>query len=124
MAFKQLDDRMSVSPQLSLADVSRAAREGYRAIISNRPDQEEQEQPTAAAIREEAERQGLAFAHIPIEPGTVSGADADEMARALDTLPAPVLAYCRSGARSTALWARANADRTDPVTLISRLPEL
>ena len=118
MAFKQLADGIAVSPQLTLADVGRAAREGYRSIISNRPDGEEAGQPKAAAIQAEAERHGLAFAHIPIVSGKASDTDADEMRRALDTLPGPVLAYCRSGARSTTLWALANADRTDPATLM------
>ncbi|MFV1919687.1 TIGR01244 family sulfur transferase [Sphingomonas sp. MJ1 (PH-R8)] len=118
MAFKQLDDGFAVSPQLTLGDVARAAREGYRAIISNRPDGEEAGQPTAATIRAEAERHGLAFAHIPIESGKATDADADEMRRALDTLPGPVLGFCRSGARSTTLWALANADRADPTALI------
>ncbi len=118
MAFKKLDDGISVSPQLTLGDVGRAAREGFRAIISNRPDKEEAGQPAAAAIKAEAERHGLAFAHIPIESGKAGDADADEMRRALDTLPGPVLAYCRSGARSTTLWALANADRVDTATLV------
>lgn len=120
MAFKQLDPDVSASPQLSLADVGHAAREGYRAIIANRPDNEEAEQPTAAAIQVEAERHGLAFAHIPIEPGKASDAHAVEMRHALDTLPKPILAYCRSGARSTMLWALAEADRSDPITLVRR----
>ncbi|MEH3116391.1 MAG: TIGR01244 family sulfur transferase [Methylorubrum populi] len=118
MTFKRLDDRLSVSPQPGLGDIARAAREGYRSIISNRPDGEEAGQPTAAAIRAEAERHGLAFAHIPIEPGKAT--DADAMARALDTLPGPVLAFCRSGARSTTLWALARAGRDDAATLVRR----
>ncbi|WEK42461.1 MAG: TIGR01244 family sulfur transferase [Candidatus Sphingomonas colombiensis] len=118
MAFKRLDDSISVSPQLSLADVERAANEGFCAIISNRPDREEAGQPSADDIRAEAERHGLAFMHIPIEPGKASDADADAMGRALDTLPKPILAYCRSGARSTTLWALAQAGRSEPGVLV------
>lgn len=118
MAFRQLDDGFSVSPQLALADIRRAAGEGYRSIISNRPDGEEEGQPTAAEINSEAERHGLAFEHIPISPGKATDADADAMARALDTLPKPVLGYCRSGARAATLWALASAVQTDPATLI------
>lgn len=50
MAFRRLDDSIAVSPQITLGDVERAAREGYRSIISNRPDGEEAGQPKAAAI--------------------------------------------------------------------------
>jgi sulfide:quinone oxidoreductase len=120
MTFKQLDDGIAVSPQLSLADVGRAAREGYRSIISNRPDGEEAGQPKAAAIQAEAERHGLAFAHVPIVSGKAGDADGDAMAHALATLPKPILAYCRSGARSTTLWALANADEAEPSDLIRR----
>ena len=118
MVFKRLDDSIAVSPQITLGDVARAAREGYRSIISNRPDGEEAGQPKAAAIRAEAERNGMAFAHIPIEPGKASDVDADAMKAALSTLPKPVLAFCRSGARATTLWALANADNAEPRDLI------
>lgn len=118
MAFKRLDDGMSVSPQLSFDDIDRAAREGYRAIISNRPDGEDAGQPDAATIRAEAERHGLAFAHIPIIPGKAADGDADAMRHALDRLPKPILGFCRSGARAATLWALANADRSEPTTLI------
>lgn len=118
MAFKRLGDSLSVSPQLSLGDVARAAREGFRAIISNRPDGEETGQPEAAAVQAEAERHGMAFAHIPIESGKAGDADADAMAQALATLPKPIVAYCRSGARSTTLWALANAEASDPASLV------
>ena len=91
MAFKQLDDGFSVSPQLDPGEVEQAARDGYRSIISNRPDGEEPGQPTAATMRAEAERHGLAFAHIPIVSGKATDADGDEMRRALDTMPGPIL---------------------------------
>jgi sulfide:quinone oxidoreductase len=118
MAFKRLDDSLSVSPQLSLGDVARASRDGFRTIISNRPDGEEAGQPKAAAIQAEAERHGMAFAHIPIESGKAGDGDADAMAQALATMPKPILAYCRSGARSTTLWALANTVSSDSASLV------
>lgn len=124
MDFTPLDNGIAVSPQLSLGDVQRAALKGFRAIISNRPDCEEAGQLTAEAIRAEAERHGLAFAHIPIEPGKASDAAADAMGRALDTLPGPVLAFCRSGARATTLWALGRADKQDPATLIRKASQV
>lgn len=110
MAFKPLDDGVAVSPQITLNDVAEAARQGYRSIISNRPDGEEPGQLSADEIRAEATRHGLAFAHIPVVAGKAAAADAAAMARAMDTLPAPVLAFCRSGMRSTNLWALAKAE--------------
>lgn len=109
MAFKLLDDGIAVSPQITLDDVAEAARQGYRSIVSNRPDGEEAGQLSAEAIRQEAARHGLGFAHVPIVSGKATEADAAAMARALDSLPGPVLAFCRSGMRSTTLWALAKS---------------
>ena len=107
MQITRLTDRISVSPQITPADVAELAALGFRAIICNRPDDEEPGQVSAAQIGEEAMRHGLAFAHVPAVSGALSGADGEAMANALATLPAPVLAYCRSGARSTKLHAMA-----------------
>lgn len=120
MAFKWLDDSVAVSAQINLGDVGRAARAGFRAIISNRPDGEEPGQLKAAAIQAEAKRNGLAFAHIPVKPGKAGDADTRAMEAALSTLPTPILAFCRSGARSTTLWALANADTVERQALIGR----
>lgn len=107
MQITRLTDRISVSPQITPADVAELAALGFRAIICNRPDDEEPGQVSATQIGEEAMRHGLAFAHVPAVSGALSDADGEAMANALATLPAPVLAYCRLGARSTKLHAMA-----------------
>jgi sulfide:quinone oxidoreductase len=113
MEIKPINASMSVSPQISIADVRKIAGDGFKAIVCNRPDGEEQGQPTSGAISEEARRQGLGFAYVPAVSGAMTASDGEAMAHALANLPAPVLAYCRSGARSAKLYemARANADR-------------
>ena len=72
--------------------------------MCNRPDGEAADQPAAAEIRAEAERLGLAFAHVPVVSGAITGADVEDFKDALAELPSPVLAYCRSGARCQNLW--------------------
>lgn len=104
MNSKQLTPEFSASPQIRPADILTIADQGFRAIICNRPDDEEPDQPTAAEIRAAAEQAGLGFAHVPVISQDVSTADAHKMAEALAGLPRPVLAYCRSGARSEAMW--------------------
>ena len=47
-AFKHVTDDLSVSPQISLADVAEAARLGFTTLIKNRPDGEEPGQLTSA----------------------------------------------------------------------------
>jgi sulfide:quinone oxidoreductase len=109
MPFKALTPSLSVSPQLTEADVAEAARNGFRAIIDNRPDGEEPGQPTAAEMKAMATAHGLGFAHVPTVGGKISDEDVALMAHALADLEGPVLAYCRTGTRSTMLWALTQA---------------
>ena len=100
--------RVEVAPdiqsagQIGIGDVAVLKAAGIAAIICNRPDGEELGQPLEAEIRAEAERLGLAFASIPIPLGALSEAVIAQTAVALETLPRPIVAFCRSGARSTA----------------------
>jgi sulfide:quinone oxidoreductase len=103
MEITKLNERMSVSPQIETHDVVELANAGFRAIICNRPDGEEPQQPSAASIEAAAKGAGMMFAHIPAISGAVTQENASDMAKALARLPTPVLAYCRSGARSAKL---------------------
>lgn len=105
MPFKALTPSLSVSPQLTEADVAQAARDGFRAIISNRPDGEEPGQPSASEMQALAASHGMGFSHVPTVGGKISEEDVAGMADALMRLEGPVLAYCRTGTRSTTLWA-------------------
>ncbi|MDP3404247.1 MAG: TIGR01244 family sulfur transferase [Brevundimonas sp.] len=109
MSFKPLTPFLSVAPQISEADVALAARQGFRSIIDNRPDGEEPGQPSAAEMKALAEAHGLGFAHVPTVGGQVSDDHVAMMAEALKRLEGPVLAYCRTGTRSTILWALSEA---------------
>jgi len=107
--IRKLDDTISVSPQIRPEGVEYIARAGFRSIICNRPDGEEQDQAPQAEVRAAAERVGLEFAYVPASPDEMNAQTAEAMASALSRLPAPVLAYCRSGARSTRLAEMAGA---------------
>ncbi|MGE4480198.1 TIGR01244 family sulfur transferase [Acidocella sp.] len=116
MNLKEITKDFLTSPQIAAADAAVvAAVHGIRAVICNRPDDEDEGQPAAAEIEAAAKEAGLAFAHIPVRSRDVSEADARKMAEALAALPKPVLAYCRSGARSEALWQAAGALTPAPV---------
>lgn len=115
MQIKPLTSELSVSPQILAADVANLAAAGFKSIICNRPDGEGVDQPLFREIEDEAKRHGLASAYIPVTGGKVSDESAAEFGRALASLPAPVLAYCRSGTRSTTLWSLSEASKR-PVT--------
>lgn len=118
MPFKALTASLSVSPQPGPEDIVQAAQDGFRAIIDNRPDGEEPGQISAAAMEELAQAQGLGFAHIPVVPGKIGATDVADMAAALAGFDGPVLAYCRTGMRSTTLWALTQVGEVPADTLI------
>ena len=99
----KLDDAVSVSAQLELDDIRALAKAGFKSIICNRPDNEEGGHPRSSEMAEAAKKAGLQFAYVPAVPGAITDQDAEKMREALAALPAPALAYCRSGARSTKL---------------------
>ena len=109
--FRQLTERVYASPQIGLAEVAEAARAGFGLIINNRPEDESDDQVPGPQIAAAAEAAGLKYVTIPVTHAGFSEAQVSAMAQALASTEAPVLAYCRSGTRSTLLWALAEASR-------------
>ena len=107
--MRRLDQSTFVAVrQLTPADVDEAAAAGIRLIVNNRPDGEEPGQPLSAEIEAATEGAGLGYRHIPVAGG-FPPQQIEAMAQALEH--GPVLAFCRSGTRSTVLWALARARR-------------
>ena len=104
MQTHRLTSQLSVAAQIAPADLPALATQGFRAVINNRPDREVPGQPTNAALEAAARQAGLQWQYIPVS-GQPDQAQVDAFAAALEVLPAPVLAFCRSGNRSSMLWA-------------------
>ncbi len=104
MQIRQLTEDYSVSPQISVADVAEIKAAGFRSVICNRPDDEDPGQPGHDEIQAAVEAAGLTFRWIPVISGAMTPDNVAEQAAALDDLPAPVLAYCRSGTRCANLF--------------------
>ena len=121
--FKRIDDTILDAPQIAAADIAHAAALGVRHIINNRPDDEEPGQPSGASIEQAAQAEGLAYTAIPVTHAGFSHAQIDAMAAALAEADGPVLAYCRSGTRSTYLWALARAKKGDSPSLLTEKAE-
>lgn len=97
-----------VAPQLNPAAMAEAARQGFRAVVNNRPDFEHgPDQPTSADIEAAARAAGLEYRHLPVDGAYQSPEEIAAFARLLHDLPRPLLAFCRSGARSTRLYQAA-----------------
>lgn len=112
-----LDDTTYVSGQIDPASLRALAAElGIRRVVSNRPDHEEPGQPTAEEVRQAAEAAGLDFLFAPVR-GMPSPETVAEAAAFMDQDGATLM-FCRSGMRSTVVWALAEASRgADPATL-------
>lgn len=107
MSITRITPEYSVSTQIEVADVAMIAEMGFRSIMCNRPDGESADQTAVALIRAEAEARGLSFAFVPVISGGVAPQNITAFSEALEELPAPVLAYCRSGTRCRTLWSMA-----------------
>jgi sulfide:quinone oxidoreductase len=103
--IKQVTDQFSVSAQLSVDDLKELAERGVRGLICNRPDGEGADQQNVAEIEAAATEAGIAMAYLPVVSGKVSASDVSDFLAALQRLPVPVHAYCRTGTRSITLWA-------------------
>lgn len=116
--FRRLSETVLASPQIGLDDIAAAKALGVTLVINNRPEGEAEDQTPGAEIEAAARAAGLDYLAIPITHAGFSEPQVVAMVEALDGAAGPVLAYCRSGTRSTLLWALAQAARgEDPEAL-------
>lgn len=108
--FRKIDDKTFASPQIELSDVAEAQAMGIGMIINNRPEDESPDQTPGAEIEAAAKAAGIAYVAIPVTHAGFSMPQVEAMQAALtEAGDKPVLAYCRSGTRSTLLWALTQA---------------
>jgi uncharacterized protein (TIGR01244 family) len=109
MFFRELDKQVLVADSpMRPQDMAEAAARGVTLAINNRPDGEAVDQFDATALREAAEAAGLDYLHIPVEL-EFSGEKVEALLDAMNGASGRVLLFCRSGMRSTYLWALARA---------------
>jgi sulfide:quinone oxidoreductase len=112
MSIKTLTPTLSVSPQILPNQVANLATSGFKSIICNLPDGEGGPgQPGFAQIAAAAEAAGMQSAYLPIVPGQAGPAEAAAFRDLLNRLPTPIVAFCRSGNRSTSLWSMSQTIR-------------
>lgn len=113
--FRRLSDSVLASPQIAIADLDEARAEGVTLVVCNRPDGEEPGQLTHAEIAAAAAERGMDFVAVPITHSGFSEPQIVAMRSALESARGKVLAYCRSGTRSTLLWSLVRASEgADP----------
>lgn len=103
--FRQLDEKTLVAGQIAPDQLPEIRAAGVTLVVNNRPDNEDVGQPTSDEIEAATLAAGLEYRHVPIARG-MGPTDIEAMREALAaTGDGKLLAYCRSGMRSTLAWA-------------------
>ena len=103
-----IDDSTFVAGQIRIADLADIAASGVAMIVNNRPDCEDFGQPESEQIEMAARAAGIAYRHVPFQ-GLPHRAAIAAVADAIDAADGKVLLFCRSGTRSTWVWALVRA---------------
>lgn len=111
MDIRTLTPELSVAPQITPEDMAQLPSLGFRSVIVNRPDEEAGPALDSSAMEAAAAAAGLQIRYLPYYPGVLTQDLADAFEAAVAELPGPILAYCRSGTRSSHLWALSEAGK-------------
>lgn len=117
--FNKLNDDLSVTAQLLPEDMPAVAAAGFKMVLNNRPDGEAADQPSSNEMAVAAEAAGLAYAHQPVVGTNIAETDIDGFDAIVSLAETPVLAFCRTGTRSTTLWALTQATEQDNGSIIA-----
>ncbi len=109
MDIRQITPRYYVAPQIEASDMQFLAEAGFTHVIDNRPDSEVGPEHQSGAMQTAADEAGLEFVINPLTMETMSKERQIIQREQLDSTASKVLAYCRSGTRSTICWALAHA---------------
>jgi len=109
MKIYALSETCSVAAQILPSEAADIAAAGYTTVVCNRPDGEEFGQPTATEVGAACEAAGMSFHVIPIDRSGIRPDMVDSFRDIVANSPGPVLAYCRSGQRSSILWQASGA---------------
>ena len=103
--FTPLSDTVAVAPQLSASDMAAVKAAGFNSVIINRPDLEGGDtQPLSAEIIKAGQEAGLTVVYQPVVSGAMTQGNVNQFQEYLETLPTPILAFCRTGTRCTHLY--------------------
>ncbi|MCW2383293.1 MULTISPECIES: TIGR01244 family sulfur transferase [unclassified Sphingobium] len=112
--LRQLTPSLFVAPQIDADVVAQAAAMGISLIVNNRPEGESVDQTSGDTIEAAARAAGLDYVAIPVSHSGFAPWQLDALDEALaKNGEGKALCYCRSGTRSTLLWALARARAGD-----------
>ena len=101
--FRRINDRLTTSGLVSVAQLHDLRREGYDAVINLLPDTYEHAVASEARVVED---QGLRYVYIPVDFDAPTRADLDSFAEALDALAGQkVHVHCAANYRVSAFYS-------------------
>ena len=118
-----LSDVLAVGEFPTPEQVAILAKAGFKSILNNQPDGEVARFETDADVAAEAKRNGLAHAYAPLSSRTPPPEELQSYARAIASLPAPIYAFCYSGARSAAACALLLSATTDVEAIVKQFAD-
>ena len=98
-------DGVATAPQIAPEDMPAIAAHGFSTVVNNRPDGEGgPDQPSSETMALAAQAAGLEYHYLPVISGQITPEQVASFAAIVAAAKGPVLAFCRSGARSTNIW--------------------
>lgn len=119
MDLRHITETYAVAPQITAEDASGLAAAGFTHVICNRPDAEVTPDLQADTIRAAVEAAGMIFALNPVTHAGMTPENIDQQQAIMAKDGAKILAYCRSGTRSTFLWGLACAETQTPADILA-----
>ncbi len=120
MDLRKITDHISVSPQIEPDDIPAIVKGGFRSVMCNRPDDEEPGQCCYDDVAKAARAAGLEMHWLPIVTSAITAEDIAAFRAALDEMPKPMLAYCRTGTRCTMMWTIARHEEIEAQEILDR----
>ena len=119
MKLNKIIEDYVVSDQIIEEDIVKLKEAGFKTIFCNRPDNEEQNQITVKSIQDKTIECGLNFIHQPVIGGQITQVDVDQFGEYFDASEKPIFAYCRTGTRSSMLWALSESGKRSVEEILS-----
>lgn len=121
--MRQLEADLRTCGQLSVDDIKALAAQGVKTLIFNRPDHEGEDQPETAELKKAAESLGMQWVHQPVISGQMTDEQGAEFGKIYAQAPKPVVAFCRTGARSGCLWALSQKETQSGQELVAQMKQ-
>lgn len=98
---------VTISGQLTTADVEQLAKAGIKTIINNRPDGEEVGQPTSDEIAAVCKQYDIKYRQIAFAGGMMDMNHVQAFADFYNDSQRPIHIFCRTGNRSNTIYQKA-----------------